>query len=275
MTEREWLNDNKLSLDIWNNKYRFEDETFEAWLDRVSGGNNDVKRLIREKKFLFGGRTLANRGVPNSGSFSNCYSIGYVPDSLNGIMDVAHKIAMTFKAQGGQGLSLSKIRPKGSLIAGQYPSDGIVPFMNIFNTVTESVSQGGSRKGALMMSIDVWHPEAETFIKIKEDLNKINKANLSVEVDNDFMEHVLAGSDQLVEHKSVLGDLYTINPTRIFNTICESAWRSAEPGILFVNRLRNYNIMEFVDDYQIETTNPCGRWPQVKNWAKTVKSKQI
>ena len=275
MTEREWLNDNKLSLDIWSNKYRFEDETFEAWLDRVSGGNNDVKRLIREKKFLFGGRTLANRGVPNSGSFSNCYSIGYVPDSLNGIMDVAHKIAMTFKAQGGQGLSLSKIRPKGSLIAGQYPSDGIVPFMNIFNTVTESVSQGGSRKGALMMSIDVWHPEAETFIKIKEDLNKINKANLSVEVDNDFMEHVLAGSDQLVEHKSVLGDLYTINPTRIFNTICESAWRSAEPGILFVNRLRNYNVMEFVDDYQIETTNPCGRWPQVKNWAKTVKSKQI
>ena len=275
MTEREWLNDNKLSLDIWSNKYRFEDETFEAWLDRVSGGNNDIKRLIREKKFLFGGRTLANRVVPNSGSFSNCYSIGYVPDSLNGIMDVAHKIAMTFKAQGGQGLSLSKIRPKGSLIAGQYPSDGIVPFMNIFNTVTESVSQGGSRKGALMMSIDVWHPEAETFIKIKEDLNKINKANLSVEVDNDFMEHVLAGSDQLVEHKSVLGDLYTINPTRIFNTICESAWRSAEPGILFVNRLRNYNVMEFVDDYQIETTNPCGRWPQVKNWAKTVKSKQI
>ena len=275
MTEREWLNDNKLSLDIWSNKYRFEDETFEAWLDRVSGGNNDIKRLIREKKFLFGGRTLANRGVPNSGSFSNCYSIGYVPDSLNGIMDVAHKIAMTFKAQGGQGLSLSKIRPKGSLIAGQYPSDGIVPFMNIFNTVTESVSQGGSRKGALMMSIDVWHPEAETFIKIKEDLNKINKANLSVQVDNDFMEHVLAGSDQLVEHKSVLGDLYTINPTRIFNTICESAWRSAEPGILFVNRLRNYNVMEFVDDYQIETTNPCGRWPQVKNWAKTVKSKQI
>ena len=267
MTEREWLNDNKLSLDIWSNKYRFEDETFEAWLDRVSGGNNNIKRLIREKKFLFGGRTLANRGVPNSGSFSNCYSIGYVPDSLNGIMDVAHKIAMTFKAQGGQGLSLSKIRPKGSLIAGQYPSDGIVPFMNIFNTVTESVSQGGSRKGALMMSIDVWHPEAETFIKIKEDLNKINKANLSVEVDNDFMEHVLANSDQLVGRKGISGDLYIVNPAKIFHTICESAWRSAEPGILFVDRLRNYNIMEFVDDYQIETTNPCGEQPLPKHGA--------
>lgn len=267
MTEREWLNDNKLSLDIWSKKYKFQNETFEEWLNRVSGGNDNIKRLIREKKFLFGGRTLANRGVPNSGSFSNCYSIGYVPDSLNGIMDVAHKIAMTFKAQGGQGLSLSKIRPKGSLIAGQYPSDGIVPFMNIFNTVTESVSQGGSRKGALMMSIDVWHPESETFIKIKEDLNKINKANLSVEIDNDFMEHVLSDSDQLVERKNISGDIYIINPTKIFNTICESAWRSAEPGILFVDRLRNYNIMEFVDDYQIETTNPCGEQPLPKHGA--------
>ena len=149
MTEQEWLGNNQLSLDIWSKKYRHGDEDFEQWLDRVSGGNSEIKRLIREKKFLFGGRTLANRGIPNSGSFSNCYSIGFVPDSLDGIMDVAHKIAMTFKAQGGQGLSLSKIRPKGSLIAGQYPSDGIVPFMNIFNTVTESVSQGGSRKGRL------------------------------------------------------------------------------------------------------------------------------
>lgn len=246
----DWLGDNQLSLDIWNNKYRYKDENFEQWLDRVSGNNSEIKRLIREKKFLFGGRTLANRGVPNSGSFSNCYSIGYVPDSLDGIMDVTHKIAMTFKAQGGQGLSLSKIRPKGSLINGQFKSDGIVPFMNIFNTVTESISQGGSRKGALMMSIDAWHPEAETFIKIKEDFNKINKANLSVEIDNEFMK--------FVEYKGL--DITDINKSEyskhIFNTICESAWRSAEPGILFVNKLRNYNLMEFVDDYQIETTNP-------------------
>ena len=149
MTEQEWLNNNQLSLDIWNNKYRYKDENFEQWLERVSGGNSDIKKLIREKKFIFGGRTLANRGISGSGSFSNCYSIGFVPDSLDGIMDVAHKIAMTFKAQGGQGLSLSKIRPKGAMIAGQFKSDGIVPFMNIFNTVTESVSQGGSRKGRL------------------------------------------------------------------------------------------------------------------------------
>lgn len=264
MTENEWLNNNQLSLDIWNNKYRYKNESFENWLDRVSGNNPEIKRLIREKKFLFGGRTLANRGIPNSGSFSNCYSIGYVPDSLDGIMDVASKIAMTFKAQGGQGLSLSKIRPKGSLIGGQFKSDGIVPFMHIFNTITESISQGGSRKGALMMSIDAWHPEAETFIKIKEDLNKINKANLSVELNDQFMKFAEAGMTGELEVK---GQNYHVEPKKIFNTICESAWKSAEPGILFVDRLRNYNLMEFVDDYQIETTNPCGEQPLPKHGA--------
>ena len=256
MEIQEWLGNNQLSLDIWHNKYQFQNESFEEWLNRVSGNNSEIKRLIREKKFLFGGRTLANRGIPNSGSFSNCYSIGFVPDSLDGIMDVATKIAMTFKSQGGQGLSLSKIRPKGSLIAGQYPSDGIVPFMHIFNTVTESVSQGGSRKGALMMSIDAWHPEAETFIKIKENPNEINKANLSVEVDDGFMEAVtdcpvFIAPIRMKEDPAKYAK-------RIFNVICKSAWKSAEPGVLFVDKLRNYNLMEFIGDYQIETTNPCG-----------------
>lgn len=265
MEIQEWLGNNQLSLDIWHNKYQFQNESFEEWLNRVSGNNSEIKRLIREKKFLFGGRTLANRGIPNSGSFSNCYSIGFVPDSLDGIMDVATKIAMTFKAQGGQGLSLSKIRPKGSLIAGQYPSDGIVPFMHIFNTVTESVSQGGSRKGALMMSIDAWHPEAETFIKIKENPNEINKANLSVEIDNEFMGYVTEDETlPIIKYNGTYKDTWA---RRIFNTICTSAWKSAEPGILFVDKLRNYNLMEFVDNYQIETTNPCGEQPLPKHGA--------
>ena len=268
MTVQEWLGENKLSLDIWNNKYRYNNESFDQWLDRVSGNNSEIKRLIKEKIFLFGGRTLANRGVPNSGSFSNCYSIGYVPDSLEGIMDVAHKIALTFKAQGGQGLSLSKIRPKGTLINGQFSSDGIVPFMNIFNTVTESISQGGSRKGALMMSLDVLHPEIETFITIKEDLDKINKANLSVEINDEFMENINSENYEFTVETEYSGTEKRVsNNKKIFDTICKSAWKSAEPGILFTNKLRNYNMMEFVDEYQIETTNPCGEQPLGKHMA--------
>lgn len=242
MTIQEWLNNDQLGIDIWNKKYRHNNESLDEWFDRVSGGDPEIRRLIVEKKFLFGGRTLSNRGT-DKGSMSNCYSHGYIEDSLEGIMDAAKNIAMTYKAQGGQGLSLSKIRPKGASIGGKFKSDGVVPFMEIFNTVTESVSQGGSRKGALLMSLDINHPEAETFMTIKSDLNKINKANLSVEIDDEFMNKVVSGDTEV---------------NRLFNILCEQACKYAEPGVIYTNRFRNYNLMEHVDSYQIETCNPCG-----------------
>ena len=247
----EWLEKNQLSYDIWDKKYRVNNESFDQWLDRVSGKDGDIRRLIKEKKFLFGGRTLANRGT-DKGSFSNCYSHGYIEDSLDGIMDAAKNIAMTFKAQGGQGLSLSKIRPKGAMIGGKFKSDGIVPFMEIFNTVTESVSQGGSRKGALLMSLDINHPEAETFMTIKSDLKKINKANLSMEIGNGFMWDVISGGEEA---------------NRKFNLLCEQACKYAEPGVIYTGMFRNYNLMEKVDEYQIETCNPCGEQPLPKHGA--------
>lgn len=141
MNIEKWLN-TSLGKDIWEKKYRSNNESFEEWLNRVSGNNNDIKELILNKKFLFGGRTLSNRGL-NNGSYSNCYSSGYVEDTLEDIMNVNTKLALTYKSQGGQGVSLSKIRPKGSLIAGRYQSDGIVPIMEMFNKTTESIIQGG------------------------------------------------------------------------------------------------------------------------------------
>ena len=256
MTIEQWLNNDQLGIDIWNNKYRHNNETLDEWFERVSGGNKDLKELIIQKKFLFGGRTLANRGT-DKGSMSNCYSHGFIEDSLEGIMDAAKNIAMTYKAQGGQGLSLSKIRPKGASIAGKFKSDGIVPFMEIFNTVTESVSQGGSRKGALLMSLDINHPEAETFMTIKSDLKKINKANLSVEIDNAFMQKMLTGDPE---------------SNRLFNILCEQACKYAEPGVIYSDKFRNYNLMEFVDSYQIETCNPCGEQPLAKHSACNLSS---
>ena len=269
MTVEEWLDDNQLSIDIWTKKYRYGEETLDEWFDRVSGGNEHIKELIKEKKFLFGGRTLSNRRTEKEGSLSNCYSHGFVEDSLDDIMDTAKNIAMTFKAQGGQGISLSHIRPKGSLIHGQFKSDGIIPFMEIFNTVTESISQGGSRKGALLMSIDIWHPEASSFITIKSDLSKINKANLSLEIDDEFMLAVQNGLTSVERTFTYEGGefKYEVNPTALFNLICENALKYAEPGVLFTDRLRNYNIMQYVPEYQIETTNPCGEQPLPKHGA--------
>ena len=139
MTIEQWLN-TELGREIWKKKYQYKDETLDQWFDRVSGHDKEIRDLIVSKKFLFGGRTLSNRGL-NNGSYSNCYSSGYVEDDLKDIMNVNTKLALTYKAQGGQGVSLSKIRPKGTLIGGRYESDGIVPIMEMYNKTTESIMQ--------------------------------------------------------------------------------------------------------------------------------------
>lgn len=275
---RNWLDNSDLSYTIWNNKYRFNDESLDEWFDRVSAKDMNIKRLIKEKKFIFGGRTLSNRGV-RDGSYSNCYSIGYVPDHLKDIMDVNTKIAMTYKAQGGQGLSLSYIRPKGTRVGEYYESDGIIPFMKMFDQTTSSISQGGSRKGALLMSIDVWHKDAESFITIKSKETEINKANLSLEIDDDFMKDVIEGyktGKSIIRHvvREYSGHIveYDVDTLALYKLICKNARNFAEPGIIFTNRFRNYNIMQYDQDYQIETCNPCGEQPLPKHGACNLSS---
>lgn len=269
MTVEEWLGkDNQLGVDIWHKKYQYDNESFDEWLDRVSGGDEELAQLIKERKFLFGGRTLANRNTGKRGSMSNCYSRGFCDDSLDDLMQAATDIAQTFKAQGGQGLSLSKVRPKGAPINnGQFSSDGIIPFMEIYNRVTESISQGGSRKGALLMSLDAWHKEAEDFIKIKSEEGKIQKANLSVEIDDDFMECVKKYYETgevitrtIVREYGGCSVQYDVTPIHLYKLMMEKAWDWGEPGCIYVNKFRNYNLMEFVDDYNIETCNPCGNF---------------
>lgn len=276
MTVEQWLGkDNTLGIDIWNKKYRYNNESFDEWLDRVSGGDKELRQLILEKKFLFGGRTLSNRGTDKKGSFSNCYSRGFLKDDLDDLMQASKDIALTFKAQGGQGVSLSHLRPKGCGINnGQFTSDGIVPFMEIYNTTTESISQGGSRKGALIMTLDAWHKEAETFIKIKSSEGKIQKANLSLEIDDEFMECVKKYYEvgevvaKTIE-RNYEGNIvkYEVTPIKLYKLMMETAYDWAEPGCIFTNRFRNYNLMEKIPYYSIESCNPCGEQPLAKNSA--------
>ena len=256
----EWLGkDNVIGQSIMERKYRRRGESFDEFLNRVSGGDEDLKELILEKKFLLGGRTMANRGLDTSATYFNCYSIGFVPDDFGEIMDVAKKIGLTFKAQGGQGLSLSKLRPKGTPIGKDYASDGIIPFMKLYNEVTAATSQGGARKGALIMSLDAHHKEAMDFIKIKSEPGLIEKANLSLEIDNSFMS-AACKEEPLFEFHEYSGHKvdYKINPKDILHEVAKVAWDWGEPGVLFVDKLRNYNLMQYDDEYQIETTNPCG-----------------
>ena len=120
MTVQEWLGtDNQLGIDIWTKKYRYENETFEEWLNRVSGGNEAIKQLIREKKFLFGGRILSNRGLNKYGiktTLSNCYVIEPPEDNIESIFDCAKKLARTYSYGGGCGVDISKLAPTGAKI---------------------------------------------------------------------------------------------------------------------------------------------------------------
>ena len=275
MNVQEWLGeDNQLGIDIWEKKYRYENETFEEWLDRVSGGDQELRELIAARKIMLGGRTLANRGTNNNASYFNCYSRGFVEDDYKDIMQVALDIGLTFKGQGGQGISLSKLRPFGTSIGKEYTSDGIVPFMKIYNEVTAGTSQGGARKGALMISIDARHKEAETFIRIKSQEGLIEKANLSLEIDDEFMKAVekyytTGETVVLHEKRNYSGHIieYNVVPIKIFEALVDNCYDWADPAALFVNRFRNYNLMQYDDDYQIETCNPCGEQPLPKHGA--------
>lgn len=148
MTIEEWLEGNELSLKIWHNKYQYNNESFDEWLDRVSGKNNKVKELILKKKFIFGGRILANRNVSNRKlTYSNCYVITPPEDNLESIFECASKLARTYSFGGGCGIDLSKLRPKGATTNNAAKkSTGPVSFMDIYSHVTGTISQGGRRK---------------------------------------------------------------------------------------------------------------------------------
>lgn len=267
MTIQQWLgDDNALGEKIYLGKYRYKDETLDQFFDRVSGGDALLRSLIIDRKLLLGGRTFANRGIANGASFFNCYSHGFVADDYKDIMQTAMNIGLTFKAQGGQGLSLSKLRPAGTAVGNCYSSDGVVPFMRIYNEVTAGTSQGGARKGALMISLDARHKEAEAFINIKSADGVLEKANLSLEIDDEFMSAVQkyyeTGERVLLhETREYSGHIveYDVDPVAIFDALAEKCHEWGDPAAIFTDRFRNYNLMELDEDYQIETCNPCGK----------------
>ena len=151
MTVQEWLGkDNQLGIDIWERKYRQNNESFDEWLNRVSGGNAAVQKLIKEKKFLFGGRILSNRGLDKKGekcSYSNCYVIAPPEDNIESIFDCAKKLARTFSYGGGCGIDISALSPRGAKVHNTAKeTSGAVSFMDLYSMITGLIGQNGRRK---------------------------------------------------------------------------------------------------------------------------------
>lgn len=266
MFVEEWLGkENQLGIDIWKKKYQRNGESFEDWLDRVSGGDADVAELIADKKFLFGGRILSNRGIDDEKvTYSNCYVISPPEDNIESIYDTAKKLARTYSYGGGCGIDISKLAPCGAKVNNQAKStSGAVSFMDTFSQVTEQIGQNG-RRGALMISIDCTHPDLEKFITVKSDLNKVTSANISVRVTDRFMVAVKNDENwELYYKRDETGEEIkkTVKARDIFDLLCRNNWDYAEPGILYWDRITNWNLVSNDKDFEYAGVNPCAEEP--------------
>ena len=265
MNVKEWLGEsNTLGIDIWNKKYRFNNETFDEWLDRVSGNDERIKQLIIDKKFLFGGRILASRGrinqTENKSTLSNCYVLPPVEDNIESIFDRAKELGRTYSYGGGVGIDISKLSPKGARVRNSArETSGAVSFMELYSLVTGLIAQRG-RRGALLISMDINHPDIEEFITIKSDMNKVTKANISVKITDKFMEAVQNNESFELYYKRVeTGEEIKriVDARALFTLICQQAWDNAEPGVLFWDRATKYNLMQNVKDFKLAGVNPC------------------
>lgn len=201
-------------------------------------------------------------------SLSNCFVVGNNgnSDSYGGIMKVDQEQVQLMKRRGGVGHDLSHIRPKGSPVKNSaLTSTGIVPFMERYSNSTREVAQDG-RRGALMLSVSIKHPDAEKFIDAKLEQGKVTGANVSVKLHDDFMQAVSSG-ENYVQHYPISGEnvLYSqeINAGDLWKKIVHNAWKSAEPGILFWDTIIRESIPDCYADlgYRTVSTNPCGEIP--------------
>lgn len=283
MDIKEWLPDNELGQIIWEKKYRYNNETLDEWFDRVSNGNEDIKRLIIDKKFLFGGRILSNRNLDRYGiktTLSNCYVLS-VDDNIESIYSSCADIARTYSYGGGVGIDISKLRPRGAKVHNSAKeTTGAVSFMKTFDTVTGTIGQNG-RRGALMISMDVRHPDIREFIDVKRNTTEITNANISVRVNDKFMNCVQNDSDYYLfypcetdirdidlSYVTEYDKLYCIDDDKkqyakkikakdLFMRLCENNWNYGEPGILFWDAIKEGHLMSDNKEFEYAGVNPC------------------
>jgi ribonucleoside-diphosphate reductase alpha chain len=283
-----YFNGDELATKAWINKYCLKDydnnyyeinpndmhKRISNELARIESNypngldENDIFNLLKDFKYI------VPQGSPMSGignnlqtvSLSNCYVVGNDADSYGGIFITDQEQAQLMKRRGGVGHDLSHIRPKNSKVNNSaLNSTGIVPFMERFSNTTREVAQDG-RRGALMLSCSINHPDAEDFIDAKLEDGKITGANVSVRISDDFMESVVNNRTHKQkypidsENPFVVKD---IDAKKLWDKIIHNAWRSAEPGILFWDTIIRESVPDCYADlgFKTSSTNPCGEIP--------------
>ena len=268
---------NPVLKEIWQDRYQKNGETIQENIARVASyvatDYDEFEKfynVMSNGYFLPAGRTMSNAAIGESLTLNNCFLHPIVEDSMESIFEAVKCGAVTHKAGGGIGYDFSQIRPNGSQTSNQAIASGVVSFMDVFNAQTATVMQG-SRRGANMGVLSVYHPDVYDFIHAKEkDMSKLNHFNLSVMVDDNFMNAV-QNNEKIFLHYPVYDEKYhiitdksrwthmkEINASDLWNDIMQLAYNNGEPGVLFYDNMNKDNNAWYVET--ITHTNPCGEF---------------
>ena len=319
MIEKEnYFENDELAYDVWKSKYQLNNETLDEFFERIAkeftrldnfknAENIDISKLshygqerlkqdryksfynlFKDFKYIIpGGSVLAGLGSGKPVSLSNCFVLK-TGDSVEEIFDTASNMSQIYKRRGGVGVDLSSLRPNGAGVNNAAKTTGgVVPFMDLYSQVTTTIGQNG-RRGALMLSIDINHPDSPNFITSKQNLTKITGANISVKLNNEFKKAVENDEDYILrwpcnfdlnslvlknqeeikeysynELKEIGIGLYIkrVKAKELWDSIIQCAWNTAEPGILFWDTILDNDPASVYDKYRAISTNPCGEIP--------------
>jgi len=267
-----------ISRQIWDMKYRLkapdgtpiDHDVADSWArvalalaqaeapDQRLGRAQEFAHALANHKFLPAGRILAGAGTGRSVTLFNCFVMGTLEDSMEGIFSGLREAALTLQQGGGIGYDFSTLRPKGAGVAGVgADASGPVSFMDVWDAMCRTIMSAGSRRGAMMATLAVDHPDIEDFITAKRTPGRLSNFNLSVLVSDAFMAAVKDDADWPLQFG---GKVYrTVRAKALWETIMRSTYDHAEPGVIFIDRINQQNNLGYCET--ISATNPCGEQP--------------
>lgn len=269
--------DATISAEIWNAKYRFTNEGSEGDADvtatwaRVAAAVAEAeparaRRRWREAfegalvdfKFLPAGRIIAGAGTGRSVTLFNCFVMGTIPDTLDGIFEHLREAALTMQQGGGVGMDFSTIRPSGALVRGVgAKASGPLSFMDAWDAMCRTVMSAGQRRGAMMACLRIDHPDIEDFIEAKRDPARLRNFNISALVTDGFMAALRADQDWPLQFN---GQVYrTVRARDLWARLMRATYDVAEPGVIFIDRVNASNNLAYCET--VSATNPCGEQP--------------
>ncbi len=261
---------------IWDQKYRYKNfdgtpidhQVQDTWA-RIANALAEVETdpeewrqefysALSSFKFIPAGRIVAGAGTGRNVTLFNCFVMGTIPDSMDGIFSALREAAITMQAGGGIGYDFSTIRPKGAHVKGvDADASGPLTFMDCWDSMCKTVMSAGSRRGAMMATMRCDHPDIEDFIEAKRDPNRLRHFNMSVLATDEFMEAVINNRDfDLRFNKKVYK---TVKARQLWDKIMMATYHYAEPGVIFIDRINSMNNLSYMET--IASTNPCGEQP--------------